>query len=372
MIRFGFFKTITLLIIVSSLLGCTTNPFIIETRIAPMATGNFPRKYEKLLVLDSVVVSAPTTYNGYLFVQTNNMLYKFDSLGNLIWNIKNSGYPGMFSPTGCGNLIVAPVVELREFVVVSDEDGSLVWKSTSSDSANQGKIEDIVCFKNIVYVAEYNSGVLAYDITNGQIIWKQKVPERSSIYLSVNEEEQELYVVAGKGVTAYDLSTGTANWEILYNTYVGPAIKDQNKLVIVLGPLEPTEVTVVELSSRSTLWRRHIDGLLSNAFGRVIINSDTIYLSGNKIIALSMLTGDISWESEETEMLRRFVLLKNKIYVRNNGSLIYMIDVKTGNIEGALTVGKESNLNSFDRSPAIIKEQLIVPFGDNRIYIYKP
>ena len=93
------------------------------------------------------------------------------------------------------------------------------------------------------------------------------------------------------------------------------------------------------------------------------------------MIALSVATGEILWESQESEKseeLGKPIILGGNIYVRDYDSTVYALNIKDGSIIGRLHIGKDQDFYNFDRGPAGLDGALIVPFGDNRIFIYEP
>ena len=302
-----------ILMFLIALEGCILSNRDISTR-PPLATGKFPAELIQKLVLDSRVVSQPTTGDNFFLVRTETSLYKFEVDGVREWQVKYPGYMGMHPPVILDDLVVVPT-DIGQFIVLSVNDGSLKWRGINQYDLDFGhNIEDIAFSENILVVAKFNSHITAYNIDNGQILWAHEIPERSSAYLVI--ENGIVYMAADKFLIAYDTMTGKELWKIDFNTFVGPIVSAKSTLILVLGPPQRTEITVIDLFSRETLWRKHTKGVLSDAHGGIIVDSESIYITGNKVIALSLNDGKTLWESEETEQLGKPMALGQ--YLRQN------------------------------------------------------
>jgi outer membrane protein assembly factor BamB len=368
-------KTILLLkilILLAVLGGCIGNNRATPVKL-PLPIGEFPAKFTRQLDFDTTVVSRPTIGNDFFLIHTETSLYKYKVNGVKEWQIKYPGYKGVHPPVIINDLVVVPT-DIGQFVVVSVDDGALKWSGKDQDDFELGHdIEDIAFSEGIVVIAKFNSQVTAYNVQNGQILWTHDITQRTSPYLVI--KNSIVYMAASGFLTAYDLITGRELWNIDFDTFVGPMIESENKLILVLGPPAKTEVAVIDLSSRNILWRKYVKGFLSTAYGGIVLDSQSVYLTGNKVIALSVATGEILWESQESEKseeLGKPIILGDNIYVRDYDSTVYALNIKDGSIIGRLHIGKDQDFYNFDRGPAGLDGVLIVPFGDNRVFIYEP
>ena len=66
-------------------------------------------------------------------------------------------------------------------------------------------------------------------------------------------------------------------------------------------------------------------------------------------------------------------MLRDKLYVRSIGSKLYVLGVDTGYETGKLLVRVNTAIPTKPiRSPVASNGLLIVPFGDNRVFAYRP
>ena len=67
------------------------------------------------------------------------------------------------------------------------------------------------------------------------------------------------------------------------------------------------------------------------------------------------------------------VELGEMIYVRDLETHLYAIDKNTCEVEGTMTVQQNNSaLRTTERSPIVVEDLLIVPFGDQRVFAYRP
>jgi outer membrane protein assembly factor BamB len=105
----------------------------------------------------------------------------------------------------------------------------------------------------------------------------------------------------------------------------------------------------------------------------LVTYDDGLYVSGKRLFKMARGSGDIQWISEAYGRLRRPVVLGNRVFVRDNFRTLYALDRDTGRETGRLTVqANKAASTQPGHGPVVVQDLLIVPFGDERVFAYRP
>ncbi len=138
--------------------------------------------------LNNIVNSPATISNGNLFVNTaSSNLYSLNIKdGSLNWTA--SGLPseitiiGGVSPISAGRIILVPY-ESGEVVALDALNGNQIWSNTISnanlDNKSHLSLSTInaqpVIYNNLAIITSGDSGIVAFDLFKGDIVWKQNI-----------------------------------------------------------------------------------------------------------------------------------------------------------------------------------------------------
>ncbi len=342
------------------------------TPINPIPTGSFPKEPVWIIKADENISATPVVYDSFIFFRTAHKLYKAKSEdGSIIWHTDISPTLTLsWTPIITDGLIIVPE-EKSTIAAYSTETGNFTWRTNpiyDFMGYESGRIGSYQIWENILFVGHVNSGLYAYDIKNGQQIWKTDVPNRSSLFLSV--DDKAVYLGVEQSVLAYDRKTGNLLWEKDFSNLVGPILAKNNLLYISLLFSDDC-LFAINLDTSTTLWKLSSSEIKSNEIRYLSIEGEVLYIAADHLSAISIKDGKIYWISEYTGRLENPIIYVGNIYIRNISKSLYVIDKLTGKTEGQLLVRLNTPMNRDPtRSPVIVNILLIVPFGDNRLLAY--
>lgn len=167
--------------------------------------------------------------------------------------------------------------------------------------------------------------------------------------------------------------------ETEFYTYTGPILVEGNILYLLSGILysgiERIGVVAIDLATFSNIWDLTLlnyDILNENA---LTTHGDTIFVSGDGLYALDKSTGAVRWDTHNKEVgiTGHPVVIDQIVYVRNRAGKLFAFDIDTGEEIGYLQLLDNGSVNNpYETGPAVFGDLLIIPFGDNRIYAYRP
>jgi outer membrane protein assembly factor BamB len=296
--------------------------------------------------------------------------------GKILWKADSKRYLGYQKTSQIYHDFLVVPEENRYLVTYSLKKGQLLWRELPSknNSDYSTHIESISSGDDKVFVARYNSTLTAYNITNGNIMWKVNAPDRSFLYTIF--DQGIVYLSGNQNLTAFDAITGDQLWRLAFEELVGPIVIDHNTLYIALATGGVT-IEAFSLNNHGFLWKKEFLNFDLYDTRFLVSENDILYLPNQALVALSGTDGKFLWETLKTGRLGKPVFIDGKIIVRNYNSDLFEFDAETGKQLGSLMIQTNSfadlySLHASDRGPAVSNELLIIPFGDNRVYAYKP
>lgn len=171
--------------------------------------------------LSSEVLSTPASDGTGVFVQAIDG--KLSGLrladGVRIWNYDNPvprlSLRGSASPVVANNIVYTGFASGKISAVGTDR-GELIWEQRVASPEGRSELERIVdvdhsplLAERIVYAVSYQSGVKAFRIEDGAVIWEQKINTARGLALGF----AQIYVVEGNGsVVAFEAISGAPIW----------------------------------------------------------------------------------------------------------------------------------------------------------------
>jgi len=348
--------------------------------IQPSPQGAFPTMPIWTYNADGRILSTPVISDSIAILRTPNRIIALDlNEKQVIWETESG------IPTGIhtGDLTLSPLVD-NNLVIVSEKGSNLVayslltgkrvWISQpiQSDPSNLHfyQIEDYVIHQNKVYVARSNWSLSAYALKNGELLWEIDVPNRSS--LNVEADDKCVYLSAEESLTCYDPETGERLWNQELHALAGRMSLDENTIFILM-PFGQVSVGALDLDNLKWNWRIDKTKFPEDELRTITVTDDYIYIGGEaRLYKISKRDGEIVWMSDVLGLVETPVLLNSNVIVRNRVNDLYVFDANTGELTGNLKVKYNTSMkHDPERSPAVYRDLLLVPFGDNRIFAYK-
>jgi len=316
------------------------------------------------------ITTTPIVIGSRVFVRTEKFVYLLDSAnGSILYRrLSLSGDPLMLTPKIWGDVLVVPE-KYSNIAVISIDTGNLHWRTISSDlqNPNHSFIDSFIIQDESVLVARRNWKLTSYDLATGSVKWSQWVPSRAILELAASS--QRVYLSVDTIIRAYDIDQGNVLWEKDLGLSVGPILSNDKTLYVAGygGPILALD--------EDTLEERWIlsDLEVTSEIRYLTLEKDVIYVSADRLYAVSKDTGRLLWTSEKTGPLEVPVIIGDRIYVRNSETTLYSFDAETGRETGRLLVQANTSMkHEPPRGPSVAGNTLLIPFGDNRLFCYRP
>ena len=265
--------------------------------------------------------------SSHLSIQTSESIYLLNAdSGKILWQ-RNAFAGPTYGASMEKNVDTLFVPEKNETIVAySVKTGKLIWKD--SPKAGTTWIDDMNIGNNTLYVARYNGYLTAYDLSNGEFLWDKIVPDRTELY--VMPDEDKVYLGTDESLFAYEASTGKLLREYKLNNLDAYMEKKDETIYIAYYQERGVSFSGLDFNTLETKWaisnHNPPDVSLINS---IIFENDVLYGIGNRIVAVSMSSGDIFWVSDKKESYKTAIINGNEIYAVDR-SYLYILDKTTG------------------------------------------
>jgi outer membrane protein assembly factor BamB len=190
--------------------------------------------------------------------------------------------------------------------------------------------------------------------------------------LDVETDGNVVYLSTSDTLQGIDPSTGEVLWEKDFGSLITKILLDGNTLYLLL-PFGQESLVALDLNTLQENWSIAATEFNNEELRTILSEGDVLYVGGDRLYALSKDNGSILWESEETGHLEQPLVIGNKVIVRNKEKELFLFEAESGGRIGSLGVRINTLQNrSPGRSPAAFGDLLIVPFGDHRVFAYRP
>jgi outer membrane protein assembly factor BamB len=347
----------------------------------PISTGGFPSEPVWVFNAPENVIATPLVKGNKVFVRTSDGIYALDvKSGKLLWRSWSIGSMGkdilfpsiIYSPLFVGNILIVPEFDLN-IAAFDEETGNLLWRSNIIAEGirhfNDSSFGAICVQGDQILVARKNHKLTSYRAKDGAIQWAVDVPWRTSLYLT--SKPGKIYLGA-RIIYVYDALDGKLLKEKELDGLIGPILVEDG---VLYAGLQLQDMTLIALDANSLqeIWRIKEKNIGDNNPRDFTSKGDILFLSGSRMTAISKSQGKILWVNEGNTFLERPVILNRNIYIRDHDSGVYSFDILSGDKKEILQIQSDSPMRQDpDRSPAVAGDLLIIPFGDNPVFAYRP
>ena len=268
-----------------------------------------------------------------IFFDNKGSILRFDKDSDLVWKKNNytksekKQNPILFFENNKKTIIIAD--NISKYYALDINTGELLWSKNNTAPFNS----QLKIYKDKFFLIDYNNTLRAYNIKDGNEIWKIKT-ENSLIR---SQKKLSMVIIENK---------------IYFNNYLG-------------------DISAVDIESGQLLWQTPtqtslIDG--ENFFLKIsdiIGDKYTLYFSNNKnqFFALDIKTGFVNWKQKINSNLRP-TLIDNYIFTVSLSGYLVVIDKNSGKIIRITDAFKTLKNRKKNR---ILPTGFIV--GNNNIYI---
>ena len=373
---------IAAVIIIFVCVACTTRVLYRYLRLypaEPSAQGHFPIQPAWVFDASQTIVSMPVMLDErHILLRTKDALCKFDvQKQECVWRSQAGiNHTSALEPQISGQQIVVTVkdADIASYSLVT---GDFIWGSNSGEddlgwSSAAFRVDDFVITNHFVFVTRPNDRLVCYQLKNGHVLWSVWLPTHSMSYLAA--DASHVYLAAHQSLTAYELATGTEAWHRDFDTSLGPILIDGQTLYVTSGQNDIL-VRAFDLETLTERWHVSSSQVGMKGAKHLTAFGDKIYVSGIGLAAIDKDSGGVLWTALKGEYLDPAVEMGFYVFIRDQiGPSLFMLDRLTGQKVGSLVVQTDAIAPSIapPRYPAVFGDLLIVPFGDSRIFAYRP
>jgi outer membrane protein assembly factor BamB len=332
------------------------------------------------------IIASPVVREGTAYVRSASHLYAVDTAtGQTIWEASSPGGDG---------LAVAPLV-LEEMVVVpeagsglatfSRETGELLWRADppwgEKSQAIPSSIESLAAASGRLYVARLLWQLAVHDLASGQALRGINAPLDNQRPVVLADQER-LYLATEHKLSVYDRRGRSALSTTEFEGGLGPILLSKGTLFVADEGENAISAFDTSEGGLNALWTARLPDEFARPDVRCLaLRGEVLYVAADRLLALSARDGNPLWTSAETGPLECPLPLRNRVYVRDTGGTLYALDRETGAEAGRLALlSNRDNLgiaqgfrdSGHFRGPAAAGRLLLVPFGDNRLFAYRP
>jgi outer membrane protein assembly factor BamB len=314
------------LLFVAILLGCTYQIYGSKDE-PPSIIGKQPIWAYKT---DGPILSCLPNKNSGVFIYTSDAVYLVDSAtGKLSWktNLANDTdiYRKYTVETGIKSNEQTLIVQRDNGDVVSlaKSDGQLLWQNASQ---SQAPVFDMAINHDYAYVARLSSALTVYDAYTGTRIWSNSVPDRTSLY--VFPISGKVYLGTSYELFGYDAQTGNLLLEHKFDGLVEKMLVDADHIYVAY-PDSGISFASLDTETLEQRWSIPPLSLSLSVVNSILVESDVVYITGSKVVAVSALNGDLLWVSDAIDSFGRPVIQKNLLIVQGKTHL-YVFDKVDG------------------------------------------
>jgi outer membrane protein assembly factor BamB len=245
--------------------------------------------------------SSPVEADGMLFVATwnNNTLTALDSAtGATLWSFARSGSPSINTPAVANGLVF---VSIGDYIYSLDEaTGAQRWRKIISTPGISVTVTTNGPTTTLYVVGGYT--IYAIDGATGHVFWMQSPTPHLSIQAAPTVGNGLVYVADDNLVLhAYDAATGVEAWELTLPTRRGlvPTDVALDGNLILLGSIGD-RLYAVDATTHSFLWYRSTPVVsdLAVANGMIYVETTGVYPSPIRLQAFNEADGTPLWRTK--------------------------------------------------------------------------
>jgi outer membrane protein assembly factor BamB len=372
----GILIIVLIAVLAGTILIAYLNLFVLP--LQPVSHGDFPSKPKWIFTADSRVLSTPVLYDSIMILRTQKAVIGVNAIDGIeIWRTSinpPNGYQSgntLLAPLIADNLVIVPESS-SALTAINVETGKIIWQTRAIEmnelDANVASIEAYASDTDLVFVARDSWKIAAYRLKDGEMVWEKDAPNR--VILDIQATDENVYLSAGRILYCYDSRTGDLQWERDYDSPIGRIYVDQDHIYILL-PLGKDQLVTLDKNTLEQSWALSSIDLLGDEVRSLSYDSEYLYLGGNRISKVLKLDGSIKWTSDKIGALEHPLIIDSRVVVRNTQHDLYIFDAQNGKQIGQLTLKANTPMKREpERSPAAYENELIIPFGDNRVYAY--
>lgn len=268
-------------------------------------------------------------------------------------------------------------------LALNADDGEIIWKFNTDGEV----MPTPVYYNNAIYAATDDRHLYKLDADTGEFL--DKVDIGSTISMSSPNLSDDTLFVGGSGplpytFTAYDLLTDELKWQTPFEDVVSglddvpPAVFDNKVVTTALEEAESEGdpklydhmIYAMDTETGEVLWEERLGtgaGVANNKSGAPMIYEGKIYVGSpvtKTFYAYELKTGQKIWEFENQPIKAPPVAKDGIVYFSNVKGEVYALNAKTGDV----IAKKELGGILAPAGPVIVNETLFIGSQDSNVY----
>jgi len=331
------------------------------------------RWYKDLPVIDfgERIISSPISQNGAVFVQTVKGVYsiRLEDMA-ILWRFPLVGEPLNCDPIIFEDMILAPDNK-GAIVAISIDKGTLLWQSAQPYYSTGGSaiVEAIATRSNFIYTARYSSSLVAIDAFSGNVVWKQTVFDRSSLFLSFYDDT--LYLGGDNQLVGFDPQSGEQLSSKSFPGHISAMQTDSSGIYLAVSNDSRVSILLYDPVKDAIVWQKH---RVAYSVDYLVHMGEKLYACGDGVISMWANSGEVDWAFFDIRTSSSPAFIKNSLIVRQqkNGDY-YQIDINTGVLQNRLTASSSPENVRSDRdiiAPVVISDLALLNVTSSQLIIY--
>ena len=331
------------------------------------------RWYKDLPVINfgERIISSPISQNGAVFVQTVKGVYsiRLEDMA-ILWRFPLVGEPLNCDPIIFEDMILAPDNK-GAIVAISIDKGTLLWQSAQPYYSTGGSaiVEAIATRSNFIYAARYSSSLVAIDAFSGNVVWKQTVFDRSSLFLSFYDDT--LYLGGDNQLVGFDPQSGEQLSSKSFPGHISAMQTDSSGIYLAVSDDSRVSILLYDPVKDAIVWQKH---RVAYSVDYLVHMGEKLYACGDGVISMWANSGEVDWAFFDIRTSSSPAFIKNSLIVRQqkNGDY-YQIDINTGVLQNRLTASSSPENVRSDRdiiAPVVISDLALLNVTSSQLIIY--
>jgi outer membrane protein assembly factor BamB len=318
------------------------------------------------------IVTSLLDDNSHLFIQTLDSIYSLDiHTGEILWQTGFRADPVYGTQMKVSGDILLVQGEHATVAAYSANSGKLLWQNRFTV---YGWIVDMAVNENNLYVARHSTYLTAYNLSNGNILWSQEVPDRNSLF--VFAEKDKVYLGTSDLVRIYETQEvipGKLLQEHNLNGLVASMKKVENTLYVAYYKNENISFSALDINTFENRWSIQFVQLPNvSSINSMIVENETLYATGDRVAAIALQDGKVLWISDKEISFKASAVSRDAIYALDE-TYLYAFDKSTGDEMERIPLPGISPLTSLvqvKHSNLFISAELVVIVSNGQVYCY--
>ena len=317
------------------------------------------------------IISSPISQSGAVFVQTVKGVYsiRLEDM-TILWRFPLMGNPWNCDPIIFEGMILAPD-DKGSIVAISIDEGALLWQSARPYSTGGSeRVETIASRQNFVYIARFNSPLMAIDALTGNVVWEQPTFNRSSLFLSFYDDT--LYLGGDNQLVGFDPQSGEQLSSKSFPGYISAMQTDSSGIYLAVSNDSRVSILLYDPVKDAIVWQKH---RVAYSVDYLVHMGEKLYACGDGVISIWPNSGEVDWAFLDIGTSSSPAFIKNSLIVRQqkNGDY-YQIDINTGVLQNRLTASSSPEHIRSDNdiiAPVVVSDLVLLNVTSSQIVTYR-